>query len=226
MKTCRVAFVNALFAVTQALLFAIDSLEAATKGGEGPAGWGAIKAEASLLFMLMKMHATLEDGVYFPAVAKQTHEPHLTVHFSGEHAAAAGARPRLLALLEKGGDGPEAYGEACTALQAYCSYNRKHQSGEEEKVNPVRDEYFTKAGAMDVVRAMAAFDAPNWNHTVVESVFARVNDDGRVAFLTSLKEAVPEQQYAEIAATVKGLLAEPELLLVPLEDASRFDSLV
>jgi hypothetical protein len=175
----------------QALFFALDQLSQRTTAVPGEderaAALTAVRAEADTLFALMKLHARIEDAVFFPAVeAKQAG---VTAKFGDDHKRSGEGRPALLALLDAGATSEEAYGAAMEALRKFCAGNRAHQLAEEEAINGLLTTAFTEPEASDVVRRIASLDAAGWGATYVPGILARLRDPQRLAFLRSLQMA-------------------------------------
>ena len=203
----------------QALFLALDRLAASAQAAD-QASLPAVRAEADALFALMKLHAQIEDKVYFPAV--EAKHDGVTGRFSDDHKRSGEGRPQLLALLDAASEGDEQLAAAMAALRKFCDGNRAHQLAEEDVVNPLLPTTFSRDEAIDVVRRIAALDPASWNTTYVRGIVTRLPDAQRRAFLGSLKLAVPEDQYAEISATVAELMRQPETLVVPSDDPASF----
>lgn len=183
----------------QGLYAALDHLKQSTmtkKRNE----MAEIRKEADRLFLLMKLHARIEDVVYFPAFNE--YRPNVASTFSDDHKKSGEGRPKLLALLDNASSSDAAFEEGMAALQKFCDGNRNHQQREEEVLDPFKP-LFPFGKVKDLFARLAALDAESFNTTYVDGIYSHLPVAGREKFLAALELCVPASQYAEIQNTIR-----------------------
>ncbi|KAI9008514.1 hypothetical protein DFJ74DRAFT_359242 [Hyaloraphidium curvatum] len=200
----------------QALFRALDELSASTSS-KGRDRMDEIRAEADRLFLLMRLHAGIEDKAYFPAVNAK--HPDMADRFMDDHKNSATGRPALLALLNKAPESDADFAAAMEALRKFCAGNRAHQLAEEEVINPHLPASFTRAEAREVVRAIADVDFAGFAGQYVPGISALLEPAGKAGFLKALRVSLPAHQMAAIEEKMAEAEASPFEFMVQSHQA-------
>jgi hypothetical protein len=143
----------------------------------------------------MKLHARIEDAVYFPAF--NAFEADIASKFSDDHKRNAEGRPTLLGLLDKAQESDEAFQEAMEALKKFCVGNRSHQENEELMLNLLKSK-FKLEDVNYLFAQITSLDATSFDEVYVPGICDNLSSEGRFKFLSALKEISPANKYADM----------------------------
>ena len=179
-----------------------------------------IRAKCNVLFGLLKLHARVEDAVFFPSVEKKF--PGIATSYADDHKRSAEGRPKLLEALDKAKESDELFEDGMSAMRKFCEGNKNHQLGEEKVINPNLPS-FSLEEQKQIVRAMAELDQESWNTTYCQGIFAHINDEKRMKFLKGLKQSISNSQFTIIMQNIRYLIeSESEKLVIPVMNRSQF----
>jgi hypothetical protein len=179
----------------QALYVLLDRLKAKTETSKHES-MAEIRKEADHLFLLMKLHARIEDAVYFPVF--NDFRPNIAGSFSQDHKNSAEGRPKLLELLNNGANSEVDFNAAMEALKKFCIGNRAHQEKEETTLDPFK-QLFKDAKVKDLFLKIAELDFESFSAIYVPGIYAHIpTDAGKQNFLKALEYVLSATQYEAI----------------------------